>query len=277
MNKEHLEFTDLIIIESLKETEKQSGKILFETLRNDENLSIKLKHKNVETKKEFYDYFEQLINETKEGFNPIIHFEIHGHPHKVGMQLKSGEIILWDYLYVLFKELNFNAKNNLIITLAVCQGAHLMSKIRPNDRCPWKLIIGTFKNIWTDDVIKDFTTFYKVLLETKNLNYALKALQDSNINVDYEGIDSEETFEHARNYFQKNINNPKAALKKGLMMLQAIQNTSSFESATQSININDVTAKILSEDDLINYFANQYKFCTENLIQDFDRFFFFWK
>lgn len=276
MGIETFEFTDIIIIESLKEHEEKTGKKLENFLKDRFGEIINVIYHDVNTKREFYDLFEEIINKTSNGFLPIIHLEIHGHRSNMGLLLKSNELINWQYLYIYCKELNFNLKNNLFLTLAVCRGAHLIKRVVPYDRCPWAFIIGSFKDLWVDKLFNDFSTFYSTLLEKKDIDLAYQELIKINPDADFEIIDSVRTFSIIRNYFQQVIEKEKVEKTQGKIMLKSFLRGSSFEKAKEFLNINYNT-KILAKDDIVDYFSSNYILSTENLEDDFERFFYFWR
>lgn len=273
MEEKAFEFTNLIVLESLRNDEDKTGKLLAENLEG--KFPIKIDYYDIRNKTEFYDLLENTVNKSGDNFKPILHLEIHGSSTNMGLALNSNELIHWRYLYTLCKEINFNTGNNLFLTLAVCRGAHLMREIKPYDRCPWSLILGSFKDLCNDDILMDFTTFYENLIGS-NINIALEKLNAINPNANYEIVDSEETFRRSKYYFDSELKKEKDEKVKGKLLLQAIKRTSSFEEIREYLNVNYGT-KILTEVDLIDYFSRNYVYATENMVNDFRRFFYFWK
>jgi len=276
MDNKIYKFTDIIILESLKDKEESTGKKLEVFLKNKFEGKIQITYYDINTKEELYNLFEKMINKSSNGFFPIIHFEIHGHISNMGFILKSNELVNWQYLYIYCKELNFNLNNNLFLTLASCRGAHLMRKVQPFDRCPWGFILGSFKDLWSDEIFRDFSKFYKILLDKKDIELAYQALCKINPNADFEIIDSEQTFLKISKYFEERLKLEKVEKTQGKIMLDAFLRSSTFEKTKQLLNINFNT-KILTPEDMINYFSENYILATKSMTSDFKRFFYFWK
>lgn len=267
--------TNLVIIESLADKVK-TGKQLHEKLEKKFHQIFQIEYFDISDKKSLYDLFETLVNKTNSDYHPVLHFEIHGHQSNLGLVLKSGEFISWFSLYYYCKDLNFNSGNNLFLTLATCRGAHIIGVTKPYDKCPWAFIMGSYKDLYNDSILTDFSTFYETLIDIKNIDHALAELTKINANAKYEIIDSMTTFENCKNYFVKEIEDEINTQKKGHMLLEAIERTSSFESAKLKLNI-DYDAKIITKEDLIKYFSKNYLFATKSMVSDFRRFFCFWE
>lgn len=274
MKLQTFESNRLIILESLND--EKTGKKLAEELDAYDEVVIPVEYYDIPNKSTFYGVFGKIMKQSGPDNKPIIHLEIHGHQNNMGLVLKSGEFVLWQYLYILCKELNLKTKNNLFLTLATCRGAHLMGQIKPYDRCPWGFILSSFKNLWSDTIFKDFLNFYSILFKDKNVEIAYRNMAKNNPDASYEIIDSYETFNRCENYFLKELENEVNEKIKGKIMLEATLRTSSFEQAREKLNI-DYNTKILTEEDMIDYFSKNYIYATRQMVEDFKRFFFFWE
>lgn len=169
--------------------------------------------------------FRSTINEIKiqcENFNlkPIIHFEMHGLENRSGLVLSDKSRLLWSDLYRYWRLINEASHFNLVITMATCFGNWGMTTIFPTHPAPFKYIIGTFNEVYEDDLYASYNSFYSSLLYGGNLNEALDALLKANtqIAVPFRMIDAEEVFKGTcQRAISKIIaKGPKQAFKEGL-------------------------------------------------------------
>ena len=121
-------FNRLYIIESLQE--RLTGKELYDDLikwQEYKYSELQTNYFPVENKTELFAIFDRIKKECQEqGCCPVLHFEMHGDSKFRGLVLNSNELVAWEELYIILREINFIVRNNLFLTLAVCHGAYLM-------------------------------------------------------------------------------------------------------------------------------------------------------
>lgn len=151
----------LIIIESLSSEYKKTGSSLHQELRNKTFVEpcLSLKFFEVNNKNELSQLFVNITNELRSlTFFPIIHIDAHGSID--GLTLASDELVYWDELFNMTREINVLMLNSLVLVLALCDGISIISRINPEKRAPFKVIIGCEKRIGENDLLKAFELFY---------------------------------------------------------------------------------------------------------------------
>ena len=170
----------VIIIESLNESDRKTGKIL-----NDELLTYKKIYEpnltsefyEVRSKKQLLKLLKfiiwQIVNDK---FFPILHIEMHG--YNDGLALNNGDKISWSELMPFFRQINYLIKNLLVIHLGVCFGMSMIQYIRPDKRAPFRSIIGGAKIITTGQVEDGFHAFYDHFFFSLDTVESIKKLQE---------------------------------------------------------------------------------------------------
>lgn len=150
------------IIQSLGADERQTGQNLYnDVLRlktiQEEELTVELT--NVATREEFFnalsDIEDKIVNEQ---WHVILHIEAHGGDD--GVELSSGDVISWEELMDATRPINIALKNYLIIHLAMCNGAWILTCLDPEDRAPFRAIIATANPIGDRNLEAAFNAFY---------------------------------------------------------------------------------------------------------------------
>jgi hypothetical protein len=159
------------------------------------------------SKPEFFKFMSKVKKEcTEDGIYPIIHFEIHGNKNKNGLVLNSNESITWKELVKVISEINIIIKNNLFITFAVCHGAYFLQEIKINKPSPYWGFIGSFDEIFPEDLSIRYENFYDEFLVAFDLTKAISRLHKSNPSLpsSYRFINSETTFKEVyANYLKE--------------------------------------------------------------------------
>ncbi len=139
MKSEDVKSLGVVIIESLRGSDKKTGKILHEeALRYKQFKEPNLSNYYYEerTKASFIKRLDNIYKEvSKKGFFPFIHIEAHGYDN--GIQLSSGEKITWRELMPYFTKINVALSNSLVISLGSCYGISIINSIDPTRRAPF--------------------------------------------------------------------------------------------------------------------------------------------
>ncbi len=182
-------YSGIVIIESLPDGEKETGKELFDELGTMLILAEYSKpgsgyfrtHHKVVGKNDLLSLLEVLrIRFEIECLTPIIHLEIHGVKDKIGIVMKSGEFIGWEELGDCFREINKITENNLILGLAVCNGANLIKSITMTKGAPFWAVIGSEDEMIIPKIPKIYSRLYRELIEGQNIDKIIYS-----INGDY--------------------------------------------------------------------------------------------
>ena len=182
---DNLQFNRIIVIESLPEKERRTGKDLY-------NDVLHLRQHQLENQFEACYYFIhshedfchtlQLIKSVVDSVSiaPVIHFEMHGSDK--GLQLASGHMVSWSELNYFFREINTKTHNSLLITFASCYGLSIISNMGLHKKGPFCSVIGSNEEIFPEEILISFSGFYDTLLVEKSFDNAIKSL-----NLTYDG------------------------------------------------------------------------------------------
>ncbi|MBW7471701.1 hypothetical protein [Marinobacter sp. F4218] len=170
-------FNKIWVVESLRGSDKKTGKHLFENKlmylwAQDENLSAELREPK--NKEEFLQVLEEIKEDVKNNNSPIIHFECHG--DESGFELSNNTRISWNEIRSHLIEINRLCGLNLVITLAVCQGIHLIKSASKPDGAPFSILIGPDQQENSGDLEEAFNAFYSEFFESLDGDKAMEAL-----------------------------------------------------------------------------------------------------
>lgn len=192
-------FNTLYVIESLPDSESQTGQILYKDIvrRSSERTGLHhTKLMRLDNKASFIEGFKTIELYAKKGFHPFIHFEIHGSNQKNGLILKSGEIIYWNELASLTRQINIITNNNLVVSLATCYGAYFLAEIQILEAAPFCGCVATTGKLYEDEIIARFTIFFETLFEGTNFDLAVDRLNTTDgLQYKFKFISAEELFE----------------------------------------------------------------------------------
>ena len=125
----------------------------------------------------FFGAIAEVERFARAGHSPVLHLETHG--DETGLQLANGERIQWLELAAPLASLNQATAMNLTVFVAACDGAHLISVLRPTGRAPAWAIIGPKESV-SHEVIEEATkSFYVAFLSSPDLRTALEAMNAS--------------------------------------------------------------------------------------------------
>lgn len=162
MNYDKIKEFGLVIVESLRETDKKTGTLLHNQLLKykkfqESNFSSFLHI--VKNKEELFQTLDEIIDKMKiNTLFPILHLEMHG--FEDGIQLSSNEIVVWDELLPKFREINILLLNSLTVMMSMCKGITLAFDIDTSNRAPFGLIIGTTRDISEIELLNGYEVFY---------------------------------------------------------------------------------------------------------------------
>lgn len=122
---------------------------------------------------------ESLRDKAAEGQRPIIHFEIHGTEEKDGLYIKNGDVVCWPEVLQRISDINYASGCNLLVSFAVCYGQYLAQFINAFKHMPFCFSLGSFEELYEDDLEVRFFAFYRELRTSFNLDKAYQALVDA--------------------------------------------------------------------------------------------------
>lgn len=152
----------LVIIESLRENDLKTGTLLHNGLMKNKKFqepTLSSFLYTVKTKEELFQKLTEIIVRIKiDKLFPILHFEMHG--FEDGIQLSSNEIVGWNELLPIFREINILLSNKLTIMMGMCRGITIAFEIDTSKRAPFNLIIGTIRDINGIELLNGYDAFY---------------------------------------------------------------------------------------------------------------------
>lgn len=179
MAKSYFSFNHLYVIESLDEKDGDiltGTKLLHDLKPYAQRQKVSTSLITVESAKHWFDAMCFLRERAMRGQNPIIHFEIHGTDSKNGLYLKNGEVIEWPDVMREISAINYACGCNLFVSFAVCYGQYLTQYIKAFRLMPFCVSLGSFEELYEEDLEVRFFAFYKELLLSLDVNKAFQAL-----------------------------------------------------------------------------------------------------
>jgi len=168
----------LVIIESLRPNDsKTAQKLYHEIIKYKQYQEVNLHSvlHVIKTQKELIQILSKLNEEIIGGGPfPILHLEMHG--YEDGIQLTSGEIILWIDLMPFLRNINVTLKHRLLIILGACEGLNLGVRHDINERAGFAIIISCDSQIRESDALAAFEAFYDCYFSEADLAASLNRM-----------------------------------------------------------------------------------------------------
>lgn len=134
---------------------------------------------------------------------PILHISAHGFSE--GIQLSSGEVVLWNQLRELLIPVNQALSGSLIVCMSTCEGysGSRMAMVPESDDQPFWAIIGNCgKPTWPETAVA-FATLYHLLANGRYIFDSVAAMQTASGNENFFVTTAEESkqgfIEHIKN------------------------------------------------------------------------------
>lgn len=175
-------FSKIAVLQSLPVGELQTGKRLcedVETLNLFHQRDLDISFHDAPTKSQFLACLTQLQQEAVKGKWPLLHIECHGSEDKTGIVLADRTFLSWSELKPYFTAINVATQCNLLIVLGACYGGYLGEIILPTDRAPCWGMIGPTDEIYPNELLSGFSSFYTELLTTIDGDSSLKFLMSA--------------------------------------------------------------------------------------------------
>ena len=170
----------IVVIQSLHNERLTGEQLYFDVIKRKEysNSAIKTSYYDVENIQQFEDYMHEIANNIEDGDIMTIHLEIHGDNNQRGLVLASGELVDWEYLVDLFRPINIKIGGLLLVTMAVCFGAAIISYIDPKQRAPYLCVLGASKTLYVTELADAFEAFYSLYDNALDITKAYEAMKE---------------------------------------------------------------------------------------------------
>ncbi|MEQ6165745.1 hypothetical protein AAOE16_01010 [Ekhidna sp. MALMAid0563] len=164
--------------------ESKTGKWLYEDIvpltYADEKFQVK--YYDIQRKTELFELFKEIRKEVGSILRlPIIHIEAHG--DESGFEIaKTKEEITWTELSNTLAEINFATRNNIILSLGICNGYYInleqADRFRNGQRCAYAINISPQKKIDWNEIKFGYSNFYQCLLKQKDFGSAMDQMRE---------------------------------------------------------------------------------------------------
>ena len=184
----NLRFDRVHVIESLNTGfAGRNGRRLAEEL---ESLAVggpvKVTYHPVDGRDLFRAIMLAIVAEAQAGHYPLIHIEAHGKPRNPGpsgtsrgLELASGETILWSEVEPFLTEINRVTRLRLLVYVATCFGADIATLLRPTERAVARMLIGPKDSISMGVLETGTNTFYRSLFKKSDGGQALRDMNEA--------------------------------------------------------------------------------------------------
>ncbi len=195
----YFNFNKIFILESLLPNELQTGTELEKRI----NAWVTLQGINcqvvtfpVHSMQEWESAWNGIYTSiTKMGNNPIIHLEMHGNKTHVGIDRGQNGIISLVDVFKKVQKANELSHNNTFLSLAVCKGLNVIRSLSVYDPMPFCGVMGSEETLDNQELLENYTIFYKSFLKSLNLDAADAAMKAAGIDADkYRLVKPEQVF-----------------------------------------------------------------------------------
>lgn len=167
----------IIIIQSLKPGEKQTGQELYNDtislplLQMGERARIKThEYADLTSKAAILAKLDEIHARAPQLQNGlVIHFEMHGSTKLDGLVTASCELLSWPKLIDKFRPINIVTHNQLYLTLATCNGRYLFEAVDFEQKSPYSGYLSASKDVNVVEIMDSFSDLYNRLLSDGNL------------------------------------------------------------------------------------------------------------
>ncbi len=175
-----IEFTEIFILESLKQSNFKSGYELKRALIGYSEEGMYVPHVNyqeVDDSHAFKTAIQELtLKSIQHDDKFILHVECHG--NQDGIFLKNDDFISWHELSCLLVELNKAMGFNLLLCIGCCYGGYALQMVKCFKPSPCMVIAGPSDEVFPDELLNRYRSFYRELITNLNLVDAFKMLSD---------------------------------------------------------------------------------------------------
>lgn len=195
-------FNKLFILESLLPTELQTGTELEKRINNwapVKGINCQAVTFQIHSMQDWGFAWNAIYTSIeKMGNMPIIHLEMHGNKTAVGIDNgKNGVIPLMD-VFKKVQRANIVSQNNVFLSLAVCMGLNVIRNLNVYEPMPFCGVLGSLETLKNDELLENYTIFYKAFLTTLNLDKAKQIMKESGVDATkYELYKPEQIFMNA--------------------------------------------------------------------------------
>lgn len=177
-------FNAVCIVESLPPNEAPTGRILHEYIQTqlaDGNLPVTSLYSTCSGVHNFRDIVASLVEKaSRNGLLPILHIEAHGSPNE-GLYFADDSFLSWQDFCDLITPLNRATGFRLVVVIAACFGADLLSGVRLSAAAPCFAFIAPSDEIDPGEVMNSFRTLYRTMFVTLDAHETFQAMNKARL------------------------------------------------------------------------------------------------
>lgn len=173
-----LEFSKVVIIQSLGPKDPPTGQILQEylfALNSEYQRDLSIELIDCPGAADFCRIMDDLIHEAKNGNYPILQIECHGGPQD-GLEFRDDSDMGWDQVSEKITELNKATGLNLLVIFSACFGEYFGHTMSITKAAPCWCMLGPSKTIYADEILQCFREFYNSFFRDLDIRAAVNKL-----------------------------------------------------------------------------------------------------
>lgn len=195
-------FNKIFILESLPVSELQTGTELEKRINDwapGQGINCQAVTFQVHSMQEWEFAWNGIYTSIeKMGIIPIIHLEMHGNTTSIGIDGGRNGIISLKDVFQKAQHANVLSQNNVFLSLAVCMGLNVIRRLKVYEPMPFCGVLGSLDSLDNNELLDNYTIFYKAFLTTLNLDKAKQIMEESGVDATkYELYKPEQIFMNA--------------------------------------------------------------------------------
>lgn len=170
-------FNRVLILNSIPQGQTQGARRLFDDMRVLAAAyppALSVDYQYVPTLDDLVAALESCVTRASQGSKTLVHIECHGAFE--GFQLADGTFHSWRAITPALARLNTALELGLVLVVAACEGGAFASTANLSDRAPFWGLIGPAERISSGLLESTFRAFYTTLMETKDPQLAMAAM-----------------------------------------------------------------------------------------------------
>jgi hypothetical protein len=182
--EDDIRFNCILVAESLPADEPQTGRILHGYIKgilDDLEMPVQASHVAIGGVNDFSRLIDGLtVQATQVGLLPILHIEAHG-SENAGLVFADESLLSWPAFCEMITPLNRATRLKLVVVVAACYGADLLSGVRLSKAAPCFAFIAPTREIDVGEVMGRFRDLYRAMLTTLDAQRTFDAMNSQRL------------------------------------------------------------------------------------------------
>jgi hypothetical protein len=167
-----MQFNSVVIIDCLREDDLQTGRSLYNALR-DLNLpseEFQVTRYQVGSIADINHCLQQVVQLCRDNsWRPVLHFEAHGSASGFELTNERPKLCEWTLLIPILRAVNAASKYNLGVFFSACEGATALKPITIREAVPFQYLIGPKARLPAGFLAERASLFYRDFLASSNI------------------------------------------------------------------------------------------------------------